>query len=920
MGGGLPRAGARLLAVWCVLSGAVSSTAGAATLPTGFTEQLIASNLSSPTAMQIAPDGRIFVCLQGGQLRVVKNGALLGTPFLTVTVSSSGERGLLGVAFDPDFATNQYVYVYYTATTPTIHNRVSRFTANGDVAMQGSEHVIVDLETLSGATNHNGGAINFGLDGKLYVAVGDNANGSHAQTLANRLGKMLRLNPDGSIPTDNPFYGSATGANRAIWAMGLRNPFTFAIHPTGGSPDMLINDVGQSTYEEINDGIAGANYGWPYYEGPTTDPEFVSPRHYYGRSGGCAITGGAFYAPQTAMFPAEYLGDYFFADYCSGWIHRLDPANGNAVAGFATGLSSPVDLKTADDGSLYYLQRGNGGRLYRVTYGASAPTITAHPANVTVQPGTTATFSVQASGTPPLRYQWQRGGADITGATSSSYSITPTPGDSGARFRVRVTNDIGSVFSNEAVLTVSQNQPPTAAIGQPSPGAQYGGGQVIAFSGTGTDPEQGTLPASAFTWRVDFHHDTHLHPFVPATPGITGGTFTIPTTGETSANVWYRIHLTVRDAAGLTDDVYRDIQPRRVRLTLATTPPGLQVRLDGQPTATPVSFDGVVGIVRSLSAFPQVVGSVPYEFQSWSDGGAAEHTIVTPAVDTTYTATYRRSNGPPDAPTGLDAYINGLTVELGWNGSPGAQSYQLEAGSSTGLADLFAGDVGPGTVFETVAPAGLYFVRVRGLNAFGAGPASEEIQVRLTGSHVCTSPAPAPTGFAALVAGVATRLSWISAPSASSYIIEAGSAPGLADVYRSDVGRVLGIIATAPAGRYYVRVRAANSCGTSAPSPEIAVALGCATNPVAPPTGLTVTRDASRVLLQWSGSLGHTGYRLQVGSTPGASDVMDADVGPATSWQALLGGVSPGVYYVRVRATTGCGLTGPSNEQIVTVP
>ena len=158
--------------------------------------------------MQFSPDGRLFVCQQSGKLRVVQNGKLLATPFLTLPVDASGERGLLGVAFDPDFATNNFVYVYYTAKTPTIHNRVSRFTANGNVAVPGSEVVLLDLNTLSFARNHNGGAIHFGNDGKLYIAVGDNANGDNAQTLGNLLGKILRINRDGSIPTDNPFFGT----------------------------------------------------------------------------------------------------------------------------------------------------------------------------------------------------------------------------------------------------------------------------------------------------------------------------------------------------------------------------------------------------------------------------------------------------------------------------------------------------------------------------------------------------------------------------------------------------------------------------------------------------------------------------------------------------------------------------------------
>src|SRR5688572_13437014 len=175
-----------------------------ATLPAGFTETII-PGISSPTAMAIAPDGRIFVCEQGGRLRVIKNGALLPAPFITISVDPAGERGLLGVAFDPMFALNNFVYVYYTVPSTPRHNRVSRFTANGDVVVPGSELGILELDNLTSATNHNAGAIHFGPDGKLYVAVGENATPSNAQTLNNRLGKVLRINSDGSIPTDNPF-------------------------------------------------------------------------------------------------------------------------------------------------------------------------------------------------------------------------------------------------------------------------------------------------------------------------------------------------------------------------------------------------------------------------------------------------------------------------------------------------------------------------------------------------------------------------------------------------------------------------------------------------------------------------------------------------------------------------------------------
>ena len=194
-----------------------------ATLPAGFTE-VSYSGLSSPTAMAVSPDGRIFVCEQGGKLRVIKNGALLSTPFVTLTVDSSGERGLLGVAFDPNFVSNQYVYVYYTVPGSPAHNRLSRFTGNGDVAVVGSELILLNLDNLSSATNHNGGALHFGLDGKIYIAVGENANAANAQTLTNLLGKILRLNSDGSIPDDNPFVGNRRRRGTRSGRYGHRNP------------------------------------------------------------------------------------------------------------------------------------------------------------------------------------------------------------------------------------------------------------------------------------------------------------------------------------------------------------------------------------------------------------------------------------------------------------------------------------------------------------------------------------------------------------------------------------------------------------------------------------------------------------------------------------------------------------------------
>jgi glucose/arabinose dehydrogenase len=472
--------------VVCLLFSSGFLAATGATLPTGFVETQIASGLSSPTAMDFAPDGRLFVCLQGGNLRLIKNGALLPTPFLKLTVDSSGERGLLGVAFDPNFATNDFVYVYYTVPGSTAHNRVSRFTANGDVAVAGSEVVLLNLDNLSSATNHNGGAIHFGPDGKLYVAVGENANGANSQTLTNVLGKVLRLNSDGTIPTDNPFFNTA-GARKEIWALGLRNPFTFAFQP--GTGRLFINDVGQSTWEEIDDGIAGSNYGWPTTEGFTSDPNFRSPLFEYGHGSssttGCAIVGGGFYNPSVAQFPASYVGKYFFADLCTGWIRLFDPSN-NTAADFASGISSPVDLKVAADGSLYYLSIGSAS-VFKVQFSGTAPSITTQPSNQTVVQGQPATFMVSASGSTPLSYQWQRNQVNISGANASSYMIASTAfADNGAKFRCVVSNAFGNATSNEATLTV--NAPPNINTNPADQTVTQGQPATFMVSASGSPP------------------------------------------------------------------------------------------------------------------------------------------------------------------------------------------------------------------------------------------------------------------------------------------------------------------------------------------------------------------------------------------------------------------------------------------------
>ncbi|WP_018353281.1 PQQ-dependent sugar dehydrogenase [Longispora albida] len=647
------RAARGLLATALVTALAVTALpeAAHAVVPSGFSEAVVASP-TAPTAMELAPDGRIFVSEQAGALRVIKNGAMLPQPFLTLDVDARSERGLLGIAFDPDFAANSYLYLYYTAPAPTPHNRVSRFTANGDQAVPGSEKIILELPTLGTALVHNGGDIHFGPDGKLYIPVGDNASSVKAQQLTSPLGKILRINADGTIPPDNPFYGQTTGINRAIWALGLRNPFTAAFQP--GTGRYFINDVGLDTWEEINEGQAGANYGWPTVEGPSTDTRFTTPLFAYQHDGdiattGCAITGGVFYNPKTAQFPGQYVGKYFFGDYCSSWIRQLNPGNA-AVQPFGTKFRFVIDLAVSDDGYMWVLTRAdkNPAAVTRISYDAAvAPMVTSDPQPQTVAIGDPVSFTVSASGTAPLAYQWQRDGADIPGATSQTYTIpSASLADDNARFRVRVSNSLGTDVSAEALLRVIDNDHPVAVIGQPPSGAKYVAGQTISYSGTGTDTEDGTLPPPAFTWEVVFHHEDHVHPFLGPVSGQTSGSFEIPRTGEMSADVFYRIHLTVKDSAGLTHHVTRDILPTTVDFTLATSPAGLRLTLDGQPLTAPAMIRGVAGTQRELTALsPQDAQGKVWEFAAWSDGGTATHTVTLPEVPVTYTAAYIESAG-----------------------------------------------------------------------------------------------------------------------------------------------------------------------------------------------------------------------------------------------------------------------------------
>jgi glucose/arabinose dehydrogenase len=622
-----------------------------------FTDLKVAGGLNMPTAMEFAPDGRLFVAEKSGALRVIKDGQLLSAPFLTVPAQTFGERGLLGLAFDPNFVENGYVYVHYTFSGGgVIHGKVSRFTAdpaNPDRALAGSELAILNLET-TGNGFHNGGAIHFGPDGKLYVAVGDHGSSSNSQSLATRQGKMLRINSDGTIPADNPFYNTP-GARKEIWALGLRNPFTFGFSPTGV---MHINDVGQDSWEEVNIGKAGANYGWPMCEGYCAS--HAGPLHAYPHpaDGGMSIAGAAFY--DASQFPSEYRGSYFFGDYVGGFIKRLTP-DGTAVD-FLSDLVTPVDVKVGPDGSLYYLSIWTG-EVHKVQY-VAGPNGPPSASAISVPGASPANFSFDGSASSDpdgdlLNYRWDFGDGSSAGGTKTAHTYA-FPG----QYAVTLTVDDGIGGTSATTIMVTVGSPPTGAIGGPATGTKYNAGDTISFSGSAADAQDGnSLPASAFKWTILFHHNTHTHP-LEEFEGVKSGSFKVPTTGETEHDVWYRIYLTVTDSSGLSHTTTRDVTPNKASITLASNVAGLQVNLDGQPKTIPHTFTGVAGIERTLQApLEQTVGGKTYRFQSWSDGGVATHVISTPASGATYTANYSPATTTLKVETQDDA---GNAVEGHW--------------------------------------------------------------------------------------------------------------------------------------------------------------------------------------------------------------------------------------------------------------
>jgi len=366
--------------------------------------------------------------------------------------------------------------------------------------------------------------------------------------------------------------------------------------------------------QELNQVAYGANYGWPLVSGVANNPLYKDPVHAYPHDpDGCAIMGGTFYEPLVNQFPTEYHNKYFYADHCFGWIAYFDVDTGTDIR-ILTGANRLVEIKVNPiTGSLYYLDReyggdesGNTGGIGRIDYSAETIPleITRQPSSVNGAIGEDVSFNVLVTGENPLSYQWFRNGVLIENENASSLTLASVQlEDNLAEFTVQVSDANGSnQLSDVATLTVSANNAPTVSITQPVSDTLYIAGEQYTFSGTATDIEDGDLDASAFKWEIVFHHDEHTHPFIPEILGVKEGTFTPSVNDEISPNVWYRIHLTVTDSNGTATSVQHDVFPLVTDVSIQTSPPGLEVLLDGSPKNTPLDFQGVAGVIRSIEA------------------------------------------------------------------------------------------------------------------------------------------------------------------------------------------------------------------------------------------------------------------------------------------------------------------------------
>ncbi|MBB2948440.1 glucose/arabinose dehydrogenase [Actinoplanes lutulentus] len=498
-------------------------------------------------------------------------------------------------------------------------------------------------------------------------------------------GAILRLDPaTGAAAPGNPAIASADPNTQRIVAYGMRNPYRFALRP--GTSELWVGDVGWNTWEEVNrlpDVATVRNLGWPCFEGTVRQGGYdganldlceslytaggqTAPHYAYQHSGqvvsgeacptgGSSISGMAFYPAAGGDYPAQYRGALFFADYTRDCIWAMLPsAEGGAPdAGnrltFVSAASNPVDLAIGPGGELYYADAGGTVKRIRYFAGNQPPTAILEAAPTTGEAPLTVNFDARASSDPDeadaglLKYEWDftdDGTVDSRNATAT-YTYPSSGGPFTARLRVVDTLDAADT---QTVQIQAGNSPPVASIATPAAGTTFAVGQTMTFSGGATDPNQGTLPASALRWKLLQYHcytadNCHIHT-AQEWNGVTGASFPAPDHEYPS---YLELVLTATDAGGLSSTTTRRLDPRTVNLTFAGNPPGTQVAFGGATQTTPFTRTVIQGSANTVSGVtPQTSGGVGQVFAAWSDGGGQTHTIIAPAANTTYTATFVR--------------------------------------------------------------------------------------------------------------------------------------------------------------------------------------------------------------------------------------------------------------------------------------
>jgi glucose/arabinose dehydrogenase/regulation of enolase protein 1 (concanavalin A-like superfamily) len=630
---------------------------------------LVVGGLDAPTAFRFLPDGRVLIAEKAGTIQMLDGGTL--HPVVTIPVDGDEERGLLGLEPAPDFGTTGHLYVSYTTTAN--HDRLSRFTVTGDTIDLASEVVLLE-STQAGNVFHHGGEVRFGPDGKLYWAMGINTFSPNAQDLTNVHGKLLRMNPDGSAPPDNPFVDTP-GAIPQIWAYGLRNPFRFDFLPDG---QPIVSDVGGSHWEEVDVVQRGGNYGWPEAEGVCDGCPYINPLFAYPHTDPPASAGSntsALWYSGTAL-PEKYQNSFFYADYTLHFIRYLklssDFSSVLSDNAFDTDAGTPVQLSQAPDGSIWQLNI-YPGELYRwsASGGNQAPVASASASPTDGLAPLAVTFSSAGSHDPEgqsLSYAWDFG--DGSTSTSASPSHTYTANGS---YAAKLTVSDGTKTSSATVSVVVGNRRPTVTITAPSGGGHYDAGDTIDYRAVATDPEDGALGDAAFSWKVVFHHADHVHPYLGPVAGSAAGSFSIAPVPDNGPTTWFEIQATATDSGGLSATTSVEIYPNLVNLTVQSTSAVPVFTVDGMPKTGSYTTSAVVGVEHALGApSPQQIGSTLFLFSSWSDGGAQNHTITVPATDRTYTVDY--TSHPPLPAPWSDTDI----------GAPSASGYAYQSGPGDG--------------------------------------------------------------------------------------------------------------------------------------------------------------------------------------------------------------------------------------------